>query len=424
MFQKMMESSYLVCNMICMVSVGEWTYHWTIKSRKKIALSLIIYAAAFLCCVILHPSYRILIYFFELLLCSMLSKYKFKDKIFKIIFLFFVVGIPEAMVGTFLDILGGYRIAYELKSVLRIVITYFFFYVITKQKWYKKIFDYLDNTSWVKSILAFFVIVFSQIMVVYGDFVSDKIGSRKMDIIFQIVLAMELCAVVVIILLLLIEGNRKQYYLEQNRLKEEYIRMQKEYYQTIYEKDKEMREFRHDVANQIGLLQMLLERGDVDSAKQHLNSVQQNFSQASFHKKYVGVDTLDAILSMMSQKAFEMGIQIEIMGKIEKQDTFDVYALCTIFSNAIDNAIEACNRINAEKRICVKIASQNQTLCCRFENPATEEMYQAVLVGTTTKSDAENHGYGIKNIRKAVERLNGSMEYEYSNGSITLEICI
>ncbi len=69
-------------------------------------------------------------------------------------------------------------------------------------------------------------------------------------------------------------------------------------------------------------------------------------------------------------------------------------------------------------------AEHNQSLCCIFENPASEIMYQAAMEGKTTKEDAENHGHGVKNIRQAVERLGGEMEYRYENGKIRLEIIL
>ena len=51
-------------------------------------------------------------------------------------------------------------------------------------------------------------------------------------------------------------------------------------------------------------------------------------------------------------------------------------------------------------------------------------MYQAIVKGKTTKTDSDNHGFGIRNIRNAVEGLHGSMEYRYVNGKIALEIYI
>ena len=227
-----------------------------------------------------------------------------------------------------------------------------------------------------------------------------------------------------IVISLVVEGQQKKYYVEQNQLKEEYIRTQQDYYKMIYEKDKEMRSFRHDVANQIGLLQMLVEQGKMEEAKQQLIGISHDFHRATVQKIQVGNEMLDAILSMMNQKAVEKGVKLEISGELQNESRHNVYELCTIFTNAINNAIEACCKLDKEKKVQVKLVEHNQSLCCIFENPANEVMYQAVLEEKTTKEDAENHGHGVKNIRRAVERLEGEMEYRYEDGKIRLEIML
>lgn len=419
-----LEGIYLLCGMLCMVFVGEWTYHWTVKSRKKILLACMVFIAGMVFYLMLPPPYPLLFFALEIVGCSLLSNYRFKEKIFKIIVLFFVIGIPGAITEILLDMAGGYWIAEEIRDIIKIAVDCLVFYFICKQKWYKKLILYLHSFSWMKSIVVLFAIVFGQAIVIFGNVIREDLDNRNLMLFFRIVLALELCAVIGIILWLIKESHQKKYYLEQNALKEEYIRTQQEYYQTIYEKDKEMRSFRHDVANQIGLLQMLLERNDLEGAKEHLNRISQNFAQASFQKVYVGDEMLDAILSMMSQRASEKGVQIKIEGEIQNQNNHDIYELCAILSNAISNAVEACAKIPGDRIVSVKIVNHNQTLYFKIENPASEKMYQAIVKEKTTKADSDNHGYGIRNIRHAVERLNGSMGYRYIDGTIALEIYI
>lgn len=424
MIQMLLEWIYLLGCMICMVTLGERTYHWTVRNWKKITVGIVIYIAGLLCYSLLDSPFNLLFYVCELLAWILLCNGRLRDKLFKIIALFFVVGTVSALAAIFVDAIVGAWVMAEIRNLLEIAVTFLFFYVITGRKWYRKVIAYLDSVSRLKGVLVFFTIVFGQAIVVFAVYARDLLYNQSLLMILRVLLAVELCAIIAIILWLVIEGYQKRYYLEQNSLKEEYIRTQQEYYQTIYEKDKEMRSFRHDVASQIGLLQVLLERGDVEAAKDHLSSIQGNFAKASFRKIHVGEDMLDAILSMMSQKASETGIQIEIAGKLEDHNTLDVYALCTIFSNAINNALEACDKLAGEKVIRVKIVSHNQTLYCVFENPATKEMYQSILQGETSKANKDNHGYGIRNIRHAVERLGGSMEYKFVDGKVTLEIYI
>lgn len=418
---------YYICAMVCMVSVGEWTFHWTTKDVRKHLLAGGIYVAGFILYVILFPELRFssnIFYGIEILAWSLICEVKFRDKIGKIVTISFGVSVVESVVSVVIDIILGQTLGVAGSKLLRIILASLVLYILCRQKWYYEVIGYVGNLSKWKKVLILFVIILGTVVAAYGHAVNIILNNLEATVFFKFLITINLTTVMAVVIWLIIESHQKKYYLEQNHLKEEYIRMQQEYYKTIYEKDREMRSFRHDVANQIGLLQMLLERGEVNGAKAQLKSIHQDFSQAIFKKIQVGDQMLDAILSMMNQRALEKDVELQVEGDIKNQKNYDIYELCTIFSNAISNAVEACQSMQEKKRVLVKIIEHNHSMCFIFVNPATEEMYQAIIKEETTQKDKSIHGYGIRNIRHAVERLNGSMEYRYEDGKIELEICI
>lgn len=427
MADTVLEWLYYICAIVCMVSVGEWTYHWTTRDVKRWLVAGGIYVFGFVLCIVLFPNIFIssnIFYAIEILAWAIICEAGFKDKMGKIVALSLGVGVVEAIVSVFIDILLGQILGLAEAKVLRIIFAFLFLYGLKRQKWYCSIVSYVENLSKWKKALVFIVVILGTVVAAYGQAVNIMLNNREATVFFKVLITINMVTVMLVVIWFIIENHQKKYYVEQNHLKEEYIRMQQDYYRTVYDKDREMRRFRHDVASQIGMLQLLLERNEVDSAREQLNRICQDFSQATFQKVQVGNEMLDAVLSMMHQRALEKGIKLKVVGEVQGQRGYDVYELCTIFSNAISNAIEACQRMEGEKDISVKISVHNQTLCCVFENTATEDMYRAVQNGETTKDDKENHGYGIQNIRRAVERLNGSMEYQYKDGKLGLEIYI
>ncbi len=427
MAEAVWEWLYYICAMVCMVSVGEWTYHWTTRDIKRWLFAGGIYVFGFVLCIVLFPNIFFssnIFYAIEILAWAIICEAGFKDKIGKIVAISLGVGIVEAIVSVFIDILLGQMIGLAGAKVLRIIFAFLFLYGLKRQKWYCRIVRYVENLSKWKKALVFIVVILGTVVAAYGQAVNIMLNNREATVFFKVLITINLVTVMLIVIWFIIENHQKKYYVEQNHLKEEYIRMQQDYYRTIYDKDREMRCFRHDVASQIGMLQLLLERNEVDGAREQLNRIYQDFSRATFRKIQVGDEMLDAVLSMMHQRALEKGINLDVMGEVQGKRECDVYELCTIFSNAISNAIEACQKLEGEKVVSVKINEHNRTLCCIFENAATEDMYQAVLNDVTTKEDRDNHGYGIHNIRRAVKRLNGSMEYRYKDGKLELEIYI
>lgn len=419
-----MEWIYYILCMVCMVLVGEWTYHWTVRDWKKFVLAGVTYAAGFVYCIVLGHNDSSLFFIIEMFAWALICTPKWSTKLIRVIIWAYVIGFTEGVISLLVNTGLGNRIVTEVVELLQITLTLITWAIVTRRRWYRKAIEYIESASVIKKLLISSVIFLGVGVAMFGLEPQMLLRHNQATIFFGTLIAVELCLIAAVVICLVVEGQQKRYYAEQNQLKEEYIRTQQDYYKMIYEKDKEMRSFRHDVANQIGLLQMLVEQGKLEEAKQQLIGISHDFHRATVQKIQVGNEMLDAILSMMNQKAVEKGVKLEISGELQNEKGLNVYELCTIFSNAISNAIEACDKLDEEKTVRIKLMEHNQALCCIVENPANEVMYQAVMEGKTTKEDTDNHGHGVKNIRQAVEHLGGEMEYRYENGKIRLEIMI
>lgn len=419
-----MEWIYYILCMVCMVLVGEWTYHWTVRDWKKFVLAGVIYAAGFVYCIVLEKSDTSVFFIIEMVAWALICEAKWSKKLIRVIIWANVTGFTEGIIALVVNAVLGSLVVGEVTKLLRVLLTLIFWAVIARREWYKKAVAYFGSISFMKKLVLLCVVVLGTGVAAFGLGLWTLLEYDRLTWFFGVLITVELCLIAAVVVWLVVEGQQKKYYAEQNKLKEEYIRTQQDYYKMIYEKDKEMRSFRHDVANQIGLLQMLVKQGKIEEATKQLERISRDFYRATIQKVQTGNEMLDAILSMMNQKAVEKGVKLEISGELQNESRHNVYELCTIFTNAINNAIEACCKLDKEKKVQVKLVEHNQSLCCIFENPASEIMYQAVMEGKTTKEDEENHGHGVKNIRQAVERLGGEMEYRYENGKIRLEIIL
>lgn len=418
---------YLLCCMFCMVLIGEWTYRWSVNDWKRYVIAILIYFAGFSVHFIrIDTLFPVFIFFYigEFLAWLLICKGRFKDKMLKMLGIFYGLDALELSIHAFFKMTFNSLLADEVLDLLVILLITGVFAIITRQKWYRNIIDYLKALSVWKLILILCILVGGSAVIAFGNVMQKSINSIEFTTIFRVIMAMEMCAVAISVIWLIVESYEKKYYLEQNALKEEYIQIQKNYYKTIYEKETEMRRFRHDITSQLGLLKIMMEQGELEKAKNHLESINREFSEVSFQKIHIGDELLDAIISMMNQKASEKGIELEVKGKINNQQEKDIYELCTIFSNAMSNAMESCVAMECTGPVTIKVLEHNEMLCCVFENPATKEMYQEILQEGTSKQDKKNHGYGVGNIKRAVLRLDGNMEYRYDSGKIILEVFI
>lgn len=100
--------------------------------------------------------------------------------------------------------------------------------------------------------------------------------------------------------------------------------------------------------------------------------------------------------------------------------------ICSIFGNALDNAIECELKIaDKEKRLIhVSAYSQKNFLIIRFENYYEGEVYLGDDLPATTKKDSEFHGYGLKSLRYIVKKYGGAVDLSTQEQWFNLKILI
>ena len=100
--------------------------------------------------------------------------------------------------------------------------------------------------------------------------------------------------------------------------------------------------------------------------------------------------------------------------------------LCVIVGNALDNAIEAVQKLPLYQReIHMKVSRTSNMLLFSFHNyhndPPRQNGNGSFL---TSKSDAHNHGYGLKGISQIAEKYNGDISVDFTETEFTLSVLI
>lgn len=99
--------------------------------------------------------------------------------------------------------------------------------------------------------------------------------------------------------------------------------------------------------------------------------------------------------------------------------------ICSIFGNALDNAIECEKKLPKEKRIIeVSAFLQKKFLIIRFENYCEGEVAFHTDLPVTTKKDARFHGYGLKSLCYTVKKYEGETDISADGNWFSLKILI
>lgn len=221
----------------------------------------------------------------------------------------------------------------------------------------------------------------------------------------------------VLIIYLLFNCISKQYFENISLLMEKQVEQQVEHYKKINKLTDDLREFRHDYKNHMICLQSLLNNKQYDEALSYVKSIT-NQEILDSNKFFSGNQIADTILTDKNELAQKNNCKIIFDGSVS--DEISVSNLCTILSNALDNSIEACSKIDSDETqiIDVKCVASELIQIIRISNPNLDNN----AVTETSKADRKNHGFGLSNIRRTVERMDGQMIISSQYPTFVLEI--
>ena len=164
-----------------------------------------------------------------------------------------------------------------------------------------------------------------------------------------------------------------------------------------------LREIKHDMRNQIASMALLF-------VKKDYSALQKFFMEysADVNKKLEYIDCgnveVSAVLNLERSKAIKAGISFEYNAAVPEVLPIKSSELCSILTNCIDNAVEACVRENiAGAYVKVNIGMRGDYLRIYVENPTVQKRVSS----STLKGDKREHGYGKKIVKNIVSRYCG-----------------
>jgi len=197
------------------------------------------------------------------------------------------------------------------------------------------------------------------------------------------------------------------------------LERQRNYYKDRIRDEERVRGIYHDLKNHLLLLQAQTGNGqDMQNSLQGLQAQIQEYE--NYH--HTGNEFLDIIIRDKAKIAQEKQIDFNARVSFVDGSFIELLDMSTIFGNALDNAIEASEKLPEDRRlITVKANRVRDMLVITVENNTSPD---ASIPEKTTKEDAFLHGFGLPNIRKAVERYGGQCRIQTEAERFVLKILI
>ncbi|WP_167736711.1 sensor histidine kinase [Carnobacterium divergens] len=292
------------------------------------------------------------------------------------------------------------------------IMQFYFIQLVVLKKKYKDKALYLHSSVTTLLVMITIILVYNSLLVVYLEnnpiFRLLSVGS---------ILVMVFGSYFV---LQLLEKLEKQYKVEfENNTLNEQLYYQKQTQLKILANQNEIRGIKHDLKNQLIIMQHLLKKG-------HYQQLEHYFSELELTKidDYQTIFTdnvmIDSMILHLEERCKEHSIQLDLsVFSIEFQHVNEKdVAIC--LGNTFDNAIEAVNKIaNDQKKITVQFKVKNGYLIILIKNSVSNKKIDPF---NTSKKDQLNHGFGWKNMQKITTKYNGEVRFERQDTTATVRL--
>lgn len=204
---------------------------------------------------------------------------------------------------------------------------------------------------------------------------------------------------------------------------EEQEKKQNESMLDVYRIGREINHLRHDMNGKLDVLYRLWKKGSYSEAEKKLEELRKEAVQYPELPRETGNEGLDVALMRTILRCREEKIHFTyvVMGTPDKVDSMDMGIL---MYNLFDNAVEACMRTEAERRIEFFLRESGGETEIRLENSIAESVLKNNPELKSRKADKERHGFGMETIYGVIHKYQGECIRNEENGRFIQEISL
>ncbi|MCL2578183.1 MAG: GHKL domain-containing protein [Defluviitaleaceae bacterium] len=208
-------------------------------------------------------------------------------------------------------------------------------------------------------------------------------------------------------------AQEKEYYLTQ--------------YQTMQESIDKVKSLRHDMKLHLATIETLLSEKNLSEISDYVDTLLGEIRGSEVYSD-TGNLAFDSIINHKLRDAGERKIKLSMEVDIPQKINVEIVDVATILGNLLDNALDAIETVN-EKWLKLRIRHKKEVLYIKVENPFdgriihNDENNKNINNIVSRKTGAD-HGYGLKNIRKSVDKYNGEMDITHDKNTFSVSLLL
>ena len=312
-----------------------------------------------------------------------------------------------------------HAIASVLAYLLVKVILFFLILVIRKQ-FAKKSMEKMLDTEWLRFLFfPVFTIAVISVMLSVFEYVQTVEQANLLAVI-----AFGMVGMNILVFYLINDIMEREVKMHENKVFQIQAKNQLEMYRSISENFDNQKRKTHEYKNQISCIESLLDKKQYSKLEEYVKKI-----YGSLNNEPDAINTnnviVNAIVNTKYQEADAKGIVFvfrvnDLSGlKINDED------VVTILANLLNNAIEACETCEDKKVIRFKFVIEDDMTIIAVKNTFNYDVvYENGEIKSTKTSGGDEHGVGIRNVLKIIEKYGGAYVIEDKNKEFLFSIII
>lgn len=263
-----------------------------------------------------------------------------------------------------------------------------------------------------EGIVVTIICIIYPVVVAFFDYLDGNINHVLFTPFWLIIMIL----INVVVIYAVIHRKKAGYYKQVVGQQQEQFQAEYDFFKDYKDNNVDLIKFRHDFNNHMLVVKGLYEKGQYTRANEYIDKLVD--ATGGLKKTYVtGHEIFDMILKSKAEILGKNNIEFMVEGNLTGLDFIADVDACILFSNLLDNAIEANLNWDAlsttgESKRSIKLIAKtvNKMIYIQLDNT-----YREGLDNKPTKNNGDVHGIGLQNVREIVEKYNGEQKVYKDN---------
>lgn len=377
-----------------------------IKSYEKIFIMGIVYTSYM---IVTSNEEILLVYLFASATTYLLFEGRRGEKLFEILILLCSFGVLDEIIGIVIKYCSNDHYIRNLSEASVVLLLIILKKIHIENSKMQRIFLHFIKEKIIYIVLCMIIIL---VTVIVGlNHSKELINRGNFNLFVDCISFMALVGMIILMAFIVYIKNSNDLIVEQMETERLLKNMQEKYYQELLAREEETRRYRHDMQNHLICLTRYIETYKQDEAIKYINQLQDYLVAIQKKCYFSGNELLDIFLNYYLSSLED--VDIKIIGICNDDIMMDKVDFCIIFSNLIQNAVEAVSRqtIGGKYiRVTIKQRMEHSEIEIRNSLDVNSKVEEK-----TVKRDKTNHGIGLKNVSDTVLKNGGYFKYGLEN---------